>query len=203
MRLTCPECGAMYELDASLIPQHGREVQCSACEARWHAHPDRSAATMDTDPDEDGEEEAAPPAPAPRRRDSDVRAREILREEAARESAARRAAGIPPPPPNSWPLDMSDSDNGTPTRPDASPVQEAPAAGRGFGLGFGLMVSLALLLAVAYILAAPITQAVPAIAEPVDGYVEAVDGLRRAVNGWVASGSEALRNLLGGANGTA
>lgn len=35
MRLTCPNCAAQYEIDASLLPEEGREVQCSACGHIW------------------------------------------------------------------------------------------------------------------------------------------------------------------------
>ncbi|MCB2124584.1 MAG: zinc-ribbon domain-containing protein, partial [Rhodobacteraceae bacterium] len=29
MRLICPSCGAQYEVDESVIPDGGRDVQCS------------------------------------------------------------------------------------------------------------------------------------------------------------------------------
>lgn len=35
MRLTCPNCAAQYEIDTSLLPEDGREVQCSACGHIW------------------------------------------------------------------------------------------------------------------------------------------------------------------------
>lgn len=35
MRITCPNCGAQYEIDEALIPAAGREVQCSACATAW------------------------------------------------------------------------------------------------------------------------------------------------------------------------
>ncbi len=35
MRLSCPNCNAQYEIDASLVPQDGRDVQCSACDHVW------------------------------------------------------------------------------------------------------------------------------------------------------------------------
>lgn len=97
MRLICPSCGAQYEVDADLIPETGRDVQCSACGHVWFEEPGGSVAA------EAGEvaapvEEApatlaeAPPAPvrAPRRTVTPAIA-EILREEAEREKAARAA----------------------------------------------------------------------------------------------------------------
>lgn len=35
MRLICPNCGAQYEVDASVIPEGGRDVQCSGCGHNW------------------------------------------------------------------------------------------------------------------------------------------------------------------------
>lgn len=35
MRLICPNCGAQYEVDVSVIPESGRDVQCSACGHTW------------------------------------------------------------------------------------------------------------------------------------------------------------------------
>lgn len=39
MRLTCPNCGAEYEVDASAIPETGRDVQCSNCGHAWFQLP--------------------------------------------------------------------------------------------------------------------------------------------------------------------
>ncbi|MEZ5885189.1 MAG: zinc-ribbon domain-containing protein [Paracoccaceae bacterium] len=35
MRLTCPNCKAQYEVDDSVIPDGGRDVQCSNCGHSW------------------------------------------------------------------------------------------------------------------------------------------------------------------------
>ncbi|MDE3123815.1 MAG: zinc-ribbon domain-containing protein [Paracoccaceae bacterium] len=35
MRLTCPNCGAQYEVDDRAIPEAGRDVQCSNCSHTW------------------------------------------------------------------------------------------------------------------------------------------------------------------------
>lgn len=35
MRLVCPNCAAQYEVDASVLPAEGTEVQCSACSTVW------------------------------------------------------------------------------------------------------------------------------------------------------------------------
>ena len=35
MRLTCPNCGAEYEVPEGLVPPGGKHVQCSDCHTRW------------------------------------------------------------------------------------------------------------------------------------------------------------------------
>lgn len=35
MRLTCPNCGAQYEVPDDVIPEEGRDVQCSNCGDTW------------------------------------------------------------------------------------------------------------------------------------------------------------------------
>ncbi len=39
MRLICPNCSAQYEVDASLVPDEGRDVQCSNCGHTWFELP--------------------------------------------------------------------------------------------------------------------------------------------------------------------
>lgn len=110
MRLSCPNCGAQYEVPDEVIPAEGRDVQCSNCGNTWfQAH--ASAAPVDetrpetppapeTEPDDhhepDAPEEIVPdPDPMPDvevaapRRDMDQDVTDILREEAARESELR------------------------------------------------------------------------------------------------------------------
>ncbi|MGR3370548.1 MAG: zinc-ribbon domain-containing protein [Sagittula sp.] len=44
MRLICPNCGAQYDVPAEVIPESGRDVQCSNCGHTWfQRHPDRDA----------------------------------------------------------------------------------------------------------------------------------------------------------------
>lgn len=59
MRLTCPSCGAQYEVDDSVIPEAGRDVQCSNCGHAWFqvsasqlkAQAERAAATAEAAPE--------------------------------------------------------------------------------------------------------------------------------------------------------
>lgn len=39
MRLICPNCGAQYEVDESVIPDAGRDVQCANCGHTWFQRP--------------------------------------------------------------------------------------------------------------------------------------------------------------------
>ena len=103
MRLTCPNCDAQYEVPADVIPEGGRDVQCSNCGHTWfQMHPDDEVMaepepeitdTPDWDPepetepedDYEPEEEAA----APVRRGLDPSVADVLREEAELETRRR------------------------------------------------------------------------------------------------------------------
>ena len=56
MRLTCPNCGAIYEVPDNVIPENGRDVQCSNCAHTWFQGPATPA---------DPAEEAPAPAEEP------------------------------------------------------------------------------------------------------------------------------------------
>ncbi|SLN21768.1 zinc-ribbon domain-containing protein [Roseisalinus antarcticus] len=111
MRLICPNCAAQYEVPDDVIPDAGRDVQCSNCGQTWFEYrgqtaepePEPIAAPAAADPVEDatGEEaseaETAPPrtsesevAAAPRRRSLDPAVADVLREERATSTALRR-----------------------------------------------------------------------------------------------------------------
>lgn len=47
MRLTCPTCGAEYEIADAMVPAAGRHVQCTACHTRWFVR--RGAPKRDTE----------------------------------------------------------------------------------------------------------------------------------------------------------
>lgn len=124
MRLVCPNCGAQYEVSDDVIPENGRDVQCSNCGHTWYEHPGASEAAenaMDADPAPAQPEAVDPPQPAPepepepeqdpnpqpeqepepqaplapRQREMDPEVADILREEAAFEEAARRNEANP------------------------------------------------------------------------------------------------------------
>ncbi len=102
MRLTCPNCGTQYEIDAALLPAEGREVQCSACGHVWfqdapgtatrsaQAPAAENAAQPDPAPEQpapasDAAPHAAEPAPKP----VDEEVLSVLRDEAAYEAEQR------------------------------------------------------------------------------------------------------------------
>ncbi|MBW7922042.1 MAG: zinc-ribbon domain-containing protein [Rubellimicrobium sp.] len=108
MRITCPNCGARYEVAEDAIPEGGRDVQCSACGHVWFVAaagaatpaPDVPDATPEPEPPQPDRPEPPPPEPAaddpapvpvPRRPALSPEVTAILREEAERERARREA----------------------------------------------------------------------------------------------------------------
>ncbi len=52
MRLTCPNCGAQYEVPDEVIPDEGRDVQCSNCGDTWYqAHPEFPELALEAEAD--------------------------------------------------------------------------------------------------------------------------------------------------------
>lgn len=49
MRITCPNCGAQYEVDEALIPDAGRDVQCSNCGKGWFQPKDAEPAAAEAE----------------------------------------------------------------------------------------------------------------------------------------------------------
>ncbi|MCC1491966.1 zinc-ribbon domain-containing protein [Cognatishimia sp. F0-27] len=109
MRLTCPECGAQYEVPKDVIPEGGRDVQCSNCAHTWfQSHPDDPApdaealATPPSDSQPDTGDDLPPPPRAAaeppeqrRARRIDPQVEEVLRQEREFENRRRAAeAGI-------------------------------------------------------------------------------------------------------------
>lgn len=74
MRLNCPNCNAQYEVPDDVIPEDGRDVQCSNCGKTWfqvaagkETGDERDPASQSALPEPDPEPELAPePEPAPK-----------------------------------------------------------------------------------------------------------------------------------------
>ena len=119
MRLVCPNCDAEYEVDAALIPDNGRDVQCSNCGNAWfqpspfaEAEAANEEALFDPNagfiaasgPDMDSDDAypmpdavpipaQKPPAGGRAGRNIDASVLTVLREEAERVSRARQQEG--------------------------------------------------------------------------------------------------------------
>lgn len=60
MRLICPNCNAQYQVDDSVIPDDGRDVQCSNCGNTWFqesAKAQKMAATAEPSPEQKPQEQ--------------------------------------------------------------------------------------------------------------------------------------------------
>lgn len=103
MRMICPNCGAQYEVDADVIPESGRDVQCSNCGHTWfQKHAEQEVEQEQSQPVEPPTEEVGeiaeagqdvlpeePAATPPQQQKLDEGVADILREEAQRETAER------------------------------------------------------------------------------------------------------------------
>lgn len=97
MRMICPNCGAQYEVDDAVIPEQGRDVQCSNCGHTWFQRPAHLDADLaeelnqdmpaPAEAGDDGEAEAAPL----QRRGLDPEIASVLRQEAEHDAELRRA----------------------------------------------------------------------------------------------------------------
>lgn len=65
MRLICPNCSAQYEIDGSMIPDEGRDVQCSNCGHTWFELPPAADASGITNADTPEPESYDAPEPEP------------------------------------------------------------------------------------------------------------------------------------------
>jgi len=106
MRLTCPNCEAQYEVDEAVIPEGGRDVQCSNCGHTWYQTSSVALNAGDQDPaagdadddlwddalDEDRVPPPEPPAPPPAVADAAAEPQAPTPEEAAK--PLRKPAGV-------------------------------------------------------------------------------------------------------------
>jgi predicted Zn finger-like uncharacterized protein len=123
MRLICPNCGAQYEVPQSVIPETGRDVQCSGCGHTWfQIHPDMQPAAQDATQDAD--------TPPNLWDDADD---DVAQEPAPAET--RPASATPPPPPQPAPAQPSDL---TPQDDDAVQDDRAGDEWEGFPADPGL-----------------------------------------------------------------
>lgn len=113
MRLTCPNCSAQYEVPDEVIPEEGRDVQCSACDQTWFqakrpavaapeptvetpAEPGKPTATEaepTPEPVEPPAEDTSDTPEAASKGNVDPAVANILQQEAAREAELRSQEG--------------------------------------------------------------------------------------------------------------
>lgn len=222
MQLTCPACGAKYDIDAALIPDGGRRVQCTACDHVWHTG---VAATGDAAPARPHKLAVQPPAPEEDEAPAEIKApplsdevRTILREEAEREARLRGQPAFPPakaPPPAAAPLAPPAAPPvAAPVPPDPDEVNAAlraashraaesrrfapaPPRPRGnFRTGLAAGIGIVALAGALYAVAPQIAQALPQAQPALGSYVEVVDGIRLSLDRAVAGLGGMATDLL-------
>lgn len=110
MRITCPNCGAKYEVPDEVIPEDGRDVQCSNCGDTWFQ--DRASAVQaDEIPDE------SPPLPEDPEPEPEPQEDDPAEEEAPAE--------VEPPEVEEPPAEEPPEDD-TPAEPEEDPGLEEP-----------------------------------------------------------------------------
>ncbi len=134
MRLKCPNCGAQYEVPDAVIPDEGRDVQCSNCGNTWfQAHPDRPGTeTPKTTPasppaSEPAAPEPAAPEPADEEPAQEPPAPEPSAAEPVDQDPARAGSGDEAPPEDSADADDLSRADADSDRDDADQDAEPPA----------------------------------------------------------------------------
>ncbi len=142
MRLTCPNCGAQYEVPGDVIPEAGRDVQCSNCGDTWfQTHPDHPEPQEAPPPARDDWEEATPaPEPAAKPADADASEQAPQSAEDAAETAPEADTPSTPDPAARPVRREIDPAVAGVLREEAEREKRARAAALGSGLGGGLEV---------------------------------------------------------------
>lgn len=208
MRLICPNCGAQYEIDASLIPASGRDVQCSDCGHTWLETPGASLAReAEPEPAAEARPEPIPdptprPTPAPpgepdeRIADGDAQSgltddvARILREEADHERQQRRREAeqiesqpdlglhVAAPARREQLPDIEEINSSLRNEDETPATEKTPKRSGGFWTGFLFIVLIALLALLVYLFTPQISDMVPQAQPMLDAYVIWVDEMR-------------------------
>ena len=221
MLVTCPECGARYDIDAPLIPAGGRRVQCSACNHVWQQDRDgayeaeaREPASLRPAPHSSAEPEDEAPLHRPPLAD-DVKA--ILREEAEHESRMRRERGLVeirprvapgagratamPQPARAGPLPDAEAINATlraasERAAESSQARPRSPGRRGFAAGLAVGLAIVAFAAALYLAAPRIAEMAPGAVPWLDAYVVFVDELRLRLDATADGAMAAVSELL-------
>lgn len=132
MRLVCPNCGAQYEVDDRVMPELGRDVQCSNCGHAWfHTPPQPSSAAPEDTPEPKIEIPAPAPNPASAEPEGEVEQTADAEPDPKTEPTAD--AGMTPDGDPDTAADEADSadaeDEAETPKPDDEPAAEAQASG--------------------------------------------------------------------------
>jgi predicted Zn finger-like uncharacterized protein len=138
MRLICPNCAAQYEVDDGVIPEAGRDVQCSNCGHAWWQEREQTAAAEAPDAESAVEAaDSAAPAAQPAMAEAGAVAEEARWPE---EDAPWEDDALPGPSPSTlqadqtWPEapdeDAAATAGAQPTWPEAPPETVDAPAGR-------------------------------------------------------------------------
>lgn len=209
MRLSCPNCGAIYELPEDRLPEGGGHVQCTDCHTRWFARRPPAAAPGER-PSEDEiiarleartPPRAAPapgasgapgasaetiPFPGPRRPQPEPQAQPQSQPQAQPQTQASPAAAAEPAQPGKV-VPPQPAAQPTPLRP--RPDRPTPAAAPGLppaprrrgGLGFALALALAAAAFGLHLGARPLAAQIPAAAPALSAYADQVEALRDGI----------------------
>jgi predicted Zn finger-like uncharacterized protein len=165
MQLTCPACGARYEVAADLIPAAGRAVRCSGCQAEWMA----SGAVAGAAP-------APAPAPPPIRASSAPAPARDAPTSARAPEPVRASPGEAPERVSTAALIGSlEADDGAPR-----------GHRRSFAAGLAVVALMAAGALGIYVGHDAVVAAVPGAAEPIAAYVAWIDDTRAALDQAVA-----------------
>lgn len=115
MRLVCPNCAAQYEVDASAIPDDGRDVQCANCGNTWFQKPETAEDAASEQLEQDSAAAIRPEAPQ-----VDQAVLDILRKEAELDASSRQVESEPE-------SDIPEDDDAVDPEPEQDDqVSEAP-----------------------------------------------------------------------------
>lgn len=165
MQLTCPACGARYEVAADLIPAAGRAVRCSGCQAEWMASGADAAAAPATAPTPPPIRASSAPAPA---RDAPTSARAPEPVRASPEEAPDRVSMAAL-------IGSLEVEDGAPR-----------GHRRSFAAGLAVVAIVAAGALGVYVAHEAVSAAVPSAAGPIAAYVAWVDQTRAALDQAVA-----------------
>lgn len=131
MRLICPNCDAQYDIADDVIPEGGRDVQCSSCTHTWFQTDKpkvagrRAILTPTPTPPAKSKVPSPPGVPGPTRKTLDSSIADILREEAGREhDVPAPGTATPPKPPKPIPTPEEDRERADETRRRVSRLTE-------------------------------------------------------------------------------